>query len=112
MSFDFPLGGMLVANTIKIICFSMDQIKQVSASAILVDLIQLFFCVCYACRVIFLKILKYNEPEIEGYSKGCSICTDLMVIVSFLLKFYFSQQTNYHDLDAILNDNFEGNDQE
>ena len=75
-------------------------------------MIQLFFCICYASRVVFLKIMKYNEPEIEGYSKGCSICTDVMVIFAFFLKFYFSQQTNYHDLDAILNDNYKGHEEE
>jgi hypothetical protein len=107
MSIDFPLGGMLVPNTIKIICFSMDQIKQISASALLVDVIQLFFCACYLARVVFLKIMTYrDETPIEGYSKNCSICTDTMVVVAFLLKFYFSQQTNFHDIDAILNDNY------
>jgi len=124
MSIDFPLGGMLIPNTIKIICFSMDQIKQISASALLTDGIQLFFCVCYASRVVLLKILNQDklrrfkrdangketeeEEEIDGYSKGCSIATDVLVVVAFLLKFYFSQQTNYHDLDQILNDNYQG----
>ena len=50
--------------------------------------------------------MKYNEPDIEGYSKGCSIGTDLLVISCFMLKFYFSQMTNGHDLDAILNDSY------
>lgn len=50
--------------------------------------------------------MKYNEPDIEGYSKGCSIGTDVMVITFFMLKFYFSQMTNGHNLDEILNDKY------
>jgi len=56
--------------------------------------------------------MKYNEPEVEGYSKGCSICTDSSVIICFMLKFYFSQQTNYFDIHMILEDNYKDHDEE
>ena len=67
---------------------------------------------CYMSRVTFLKIMRYNGEEIPGYGKGCSIATDLMVILCFFVKFFLSQQTNYHDIEAILNDNHKGHDQE
>ena len=109
MTIEFTLAGMLLPTPIKIICFSLDQKQQTSEWAALVDGIQTFFCLCYMYRVIVLKCMKYNGPEIEGYSKGCSIFTDLMVIICFICKFRFSQETNYHDISAILEDNYNGN---
>lgn len=49
-----------------------------------------------------------QEEEIDGYSPTCSIITDLMVIMAFILKFRYSQMTNYHDIDGILNENYMG----
>jgi len=72
----------------------------------------MFFCCCYASRALFLKILKKEEEEIEGYSKCCSITTDLLVVVAFSLKFIYSQSTNYHDLENILNDNYKDSGEE
>lgn len=112
MTIEFSLAGLLVPKPIKIICFSLDQLKQTASSAIVVDGFQLFFCCCYLSRVTFLKIMKYSGEEIPGYGKGCSIATDIMVILCFFIKFYLSQQTNYHDIEAILNDNHKDHDQE
>jgi len=67
---------------------------------------------CYFSRALFLKILKNHEEEIEGFSKCCSITTDLLVVLAFVLKFMYSQTTNYHDIDAILNDNYNGHGHE
>lgn len=52
------------------------------------------------------------EEVIDGYSAGCSITTDFMVIMAFVMKFRYSQLTNYHDLDGILNDNYLGANEE
>jgi len=51
----------------------------------------------------------YIAPE--GYSKCCSIGSDLLVVVAFLAKFYFSLRTNFHPIDDILNDNYKGSDE-
>ena len=73
----------------KIICYSLDQLKQTSEWAILVDMIQFFFCLCYIYR-IGMKLRIPSVPEIEGYSPGCSILTDSIVVFCFMLKFIFS----------------------
>lgn len=56
--------------------------------------------------------MRYNGPQIPGYGKGCSIVTDIAVIVCFIIKLFLSQKTNYHDIEAILNDNYEGHGKE
>ena len=48
------------------------------------------------------------EEPIEGYNKYLSIFVDSMVILMFCLKFFLSQLTNYHDVDSLLNDNWQG----
>jgi hypothetical protein len=50
---------------------------------------------------------KIEEP-VEGYNGYLSIFVDSMVILMFLLKFMLSQLTNYHDVDSLLNDNWNG----
>ena len=35
-----------------------------------------------------------------------------MVILCFFIKFYLSQQTNYHDISAILNEDHKGHNEE
>lgn len=94
--------------------------KQISKYALLTDGIQLFFCFCYGARIIFLKLMEPNNLtkremeerkkrlEHEGYSSAWSIITDGLVIIFFLMKFYYSQMTNYHDIDQILEDNYSG----
>lgn len=37
MTIEFSLAGLLVPKPIKIICFSLDQLKQTASSAIVVD---------------------------------------------------------------------------
>lgn len=46
--------------------------------------------------------------NIDGYSPCCSMTTDVMVILCYLLKFTQSQYTNYKDIDGLLDDNFNG----
>lgn len=116
MIFEFMKSGVIKAHPIKIITFALDQMKQNSQSAMLIDFVQAFFCLCYVTRAIYVKILekgwkrkkdeKGNEIEPEGYSKCCSLSTDFLVIVSFSAKFFYSIQTNYHDIDSLLNDNY------
>lgn len=117
------MAGMIKPNQMKIVSISIDQMKQISKYALLTDGIQLFFCFCYGARILFLKIMEPNltrkqmeernkRLQKEGYNKTWSIITDAMVIIFFLLKFYYSQVTNYHDIDAILNDNYNGIDGE
>lgn len=74
-------------------------------------MIQFFFCLCYIYR-IGMKWRIPSVPEIEGYSPGCSILTDSLVVFCFMLKFIFSLQTNYKDLDAILQDNYKDHNTE
>jgi len=31
-----------------------------------------------------------DNEEIDGYSPGCSICTDSLVVIAFFLKFRYS----------------------
>ena len=49
-----------------------------------------------------------DDEPIDGYSPTCSIITDSLIIFFFGIKFIFSQRTNYHDLNGILNDNYLG----
>jgi hypothetical protein len=63
-------------------------------------------------RVCVLKCPIKNSPPIEGYNKGCSIFTDVMVIICFCSKFFMSLMTNNHDIQAILDDNHKGHDKE
>jgi hypothetical protein len=67
--------------------------------AIVFDMIQCAFCFGYMARAVYVKMLENfvrkidkhgKEIEPEGYSKSCSLTTDFMVIICFLLKFYFS----------------------
>ena len=37
---------------------------------------------------------------------------DLLVITMFIMKFYLSQQTNHHDVQSLLNDNWLGKNME
>ena len=37
MHFDFSLAGIVIPKQIKIICFALDQIKQVSPDALIID---------------------------------------------------------------------------
>lgn len=139
MTVEFSVAGILLPAPPKIISYSLDQLKQTSSTALVVDGIQLFFCFCYLSRVFFLKLKihkkfeRFRKPleslspeeqekrireiqeenaEIDGYSPGCSIMTDLLVVIAFFLKFRYSQMTNYHDVDAILNDDYRGHGEE
>lgn len=145
MTIHFSMSGMLVPYPIKIISYAWDQMKQTSSMAMLIDIIQMFFCFCYFIRATCLK-MKLHEPiirllsrlctkskkteddpdvdgsvekmmdfeeekqeeEIEGYSPTCSVITDLIVVLCYFLKFSFSQETNYHDIKGLLNDNYNG----
>jgi hypothetical protein len=109
MTVDFNVAGFLDPQPIKIICFSLDQMKQTDSTAILTDGIQLFFCFAYFFRMIFLKMIPNHRGEmdgIDGYDHSCSTMTDMMVIICYMLKFTQSQSTNGHDLEGILNDNY------
>lgn len=123
LSFDFSMAGMIKPNQMKIVSISIDQIKQIDQYALLTDGIQMFFCFCYGARILFLKLMEPNlskkkmeernkRLQKEGYNKTWSIITDAMVIIFFLLKFYYSQVTNYQDIDAILEDNYGGRNEE
>lgn len=52
------------------------------------------------------------EYEIEGYQKNLSIFVDLAVILLFLLKFILTLETNFHDVDGLLNDDYLGHNRE
>lgn len=54
------------------------------------------------------EIEEEPEEEIEGYSASCSIATDLIVVVFFLLKLSFSLMTFNNDIGGLLNDNYLG----
>ena len=91
--------------------------KQVSSDAILIDILQLFFCMCYVYRIIFVKLefcqdksraAKKQRRTHYGKATKCSIFTDLLVVVFFCIKFFFSQMTNYHDVDDILDNKYKG----
>jgi len=109
MTFSFEISGKLFPQGIKVISFALDQLEQTASNAFVVDMIQLFFCFCYLLRIVLIKIPKRPKPGdeiIEGYNLTQSILIDSLVIIFFCLKFYFSQLTNYHDLDGILNDEY------
>lgn len=115
MTVDFNVAGLLDPQPIKIICFSLDQMKQTDSTAIFTDGIQLFFCFAYFYRMIFLKIIPNHKglmEGIDGYDHCISTATDSLVIMSYLLKFTGSQSTNGHDLEGILNDNYLGSGEE
>lgn len=63
MSFDFKVSGIIKPNPMKIISFAMDIVKQIDKTAIIVDVIQIMFCISYVNRIIFLKIL---EPKYKN----------------------------------------------
>jgi hypothetical protein len=111
MSFDFSVSGIIRPNPIKIISFALDIVKQIDRTAIIVDVIQIMFCISYINRIIFLKIrdpkFKNKEQraareqrlEWEGYSKGSSIQLDAMIVGCFIVKIFFSMQNNFFDPD-------------
>jgi hypothetical protein len=72
---------------------------------------------CYTYRLIFTKLPLYFKKfenkkgdmvdfEIEGYQKNLSIFVDLAVIIIFLLKFTLTLETNFKDVDGLLDDNY------
>jgi len=46
------------------------------------------------------------DYEIEGYQKNISIFVDLSVILIFLMKFILTLETNFHDIDGLLSDDY------
>jgi len=66
----------------------MDQIKQTSDNAFVVDMFQFLLCGCIGSRLIFQKCTV--KEEIEGFGKSCSITTDCAVILAFQVKFLLS----------------------
>lgn len=62
----------------------------------LIDIIQFIFCLFYLYRAIYIKIIKVDELKDKegnlprGYSPKCSIITDLLVVVFFIVKFILS----------------------
>jgi len=59
--------------------------------------------------MVFLKCIPNYHGKldnVDGYDHNCSTMTDMMVIICYMLKFTQSQATNYHDLEGILNDNY------
>ena len=111
MVIEFNMAGYLIPITIKIICFSLDYVKQTDPNAFLVDLLQMFFAMCIASRLIFFKCNRCwskDKREIEGYSETSSIMVDFLVVASFFAKFFMSQVTNNNDVDGLLNDDQKG----
>jgi len=118
MAFEFSEAGIVRPAQLKIISFSLDQLKQTSSTALIVDAFQIFFTFCYMSRLCFVKIkihqtikAKYQkwkkgqeedfeesddekeeeiEEEIDGYSPACSMLTDMLVVCFFFLKFFWS----------------------
>jgi len=66
----------------------MDQVKQTSANAFVVDMFQFLLCGCIFSRMVFQKCTV--KEEIEGFGKSCSIATDMAVIIAFQVKFFLS----------------------
>ena len=110
MTIEFPLSGTLKPSPLKIISLVLDQIQQVDKFALYIDMVQMFFCLCYLYRMIMLKCCVTEEKPIEGYNKKCSILTDLGVIVFYVVKFSLSQLTNYHRIGDILENNHKNHD--
>jgi len=117
MVIEFTPTGRLKTNQIKVNSFVLDQIKQNGVFSIILDGFQLFFCMCYTYRLIFTKLPLYFKKfenkkgdmvdfEIEGYQKNLSIFVDLAVIIIFLLKFTLTLETNFKDVDGLLDDNY------
>jgi hypothetical protein len=52
------------------------------------------------------------DYEIEGYQKNISIFVDILVIIIFLLKFTFTLETNFNDVDGLIDDNYLGHNME
>jgi hypothetical protein len=48
------------------------------------------------------------DYEIEGYQKNLSIFVDLAVILVFILKFSLTLETNFNDVDGLIDDNYLG----
>ena len=114
MSFKFTLAGLVIPGELKNIYFALDTAKQTDPSAITVDGIQIFNCVFYIIKIIFIKIPIDLEKtgEIEGFDKSRSIMIDSMVVLCYAFKLYLSQQTNFHEIDEYLNDIWDGETQE
>lgn len=110
MQFDFSMTGVITPGQIKIIVFSLDQLKQTSRDALIIDGLQVFFCMVYLYRACFIKIIYGDELKDKdgnnplGYSPSCSIFTDILVLFFFVAKFLMSQITNYQPVDEILLD--------
>lgn len=62
MSLDFSVSGIIKPNPIKIISFALDIVKQIDRTAIIVDVIQIMFCISYMNRIIFLKV---QDPKFK-----------------------------------------------
>lgn len=106
--YEVAITGDINHALLKVIVFSLDQIKQTASDAMFIDIIQFGFCLLYFYRAIVLKIIKADEMKDKegklppGYSPCCSISTDLLVVLFFIAKFVMSQYTNYFPIDDIL----------
>jgi hypothetical protein len=120
MVIEFSPTGSVKTNPLKINSFVFDQMKQNGFLSIIFDGIQLFFCLCYTFRLVKVKLPLYFktvenkrgdkiEYEIEGYQKNISIFVDILVIIIFLLKFTFTLETNFNDVEGLIDDNYLGN---
>ena len=56
MTIEFSVSGLLLPASIKIISYSLDQMKQTSSNSMMVDGVQVFFCFCYIFRACILKM--------------------------------------------------------
>ena len=83
----------------------------------------MIFCLCYTFRLVRNKLPLYFKKvenkkgdkidyEIEGYQKNISIFVDILVIIIFLLKFTFTLETNFNDVDGLIDDNYLGHNME
>ena len=117
MVIEFSPTGSVKTNPLKINSFVFDQMKQNGLLSIIFDGIQLFFCLCYTFRLVKVKLPLYFktvenkrgdkiEYEIEGYQKNISIFVDILVIIIFLLKFTFTLETNFNDVEGLIDDNY------
>ena len=123
MVIEFSPTGSVKTNPLKINSFVFDQMKQNGLLSIIFDGIQLFFCLCYTFRLVKVKLPLYFKTvenkrgdkidyEIEGYQKNISIFVDILVIIIFLLKFTFTLETNFNDVEGLIDDNYLDNNKE
>lgn len=93
MVIEFNMAGYLIPITIKIICFSLDYVKQTASNAFVIDLVQAMFAFSILSRLIFFKLNRCwmkDKQEIEGYGETSSIMIDFLVVASFFAKFFMS----------------------